>query len=141
MEHFGRVIGIDVGSKRVGLARSDLLKTSANPVGTFSPEESIDKIRLMAEEYPVDVFVVGWPLSLDGSRNDATKMVEAYIQKLNSHFPGVSVYKMDERNSSKQAVQTLIHTGVPQKKRSKKGRVDQVVASLLLQQYLEIKEK
>jgi putative holliday junction resolvase len=137
LNKFGRIIGIDVGTKRVGLARSDLLRTSANPAGTFSPDEAIAEISKLHQEQPILAFVIGWPLTTTGEASDATKMVDAYIKKLNRKFPEVPVYKIDERFSSKRAVKTLIDSGTPRKKRREKGRVDQAVAALILQEYLE----
>lgn len=137
MNSFGRIIGIDVGTKRVGLARSDLLRTSANPAGTFSPDEAIAEISKLHREQPILAFAVGWPLTTSGEESGATKMVDTFIKKLNRHFSEVPVYKIDERYSSKRAVQTMIKSGIPRKKRREKGRVDQTAAALILQQFLE----
>lgn len=137
MKKYGRIIGIDVGTKRVGLARSDLLRTSANPSGTYSPEEVFSEIEKYQDEYPVLAFVVGWPLSTSGEETESTEMVKSFIKKLNKHFPDIPVYKVDERYSSKQAVQTMIEAGVPRSKRREKGRVDQTAAALILQQFME----
>ena len=119
------------------MARSDLLRTSANPAGTYSPDEAIAEISKLHQEQPILAFVVGWPLTTSGEASDATTMVDMFIKTLNSHFPEVPVYKIDERYSSKRAVQTLIDSGIPRKKRREKGRVDQTVAALILQQFLE----
>jgi len=138
LNNYGRIIGIDVGTKRVGLARSDLLRTSANPAGTFSPEQVFSELEKYQEEYPIRAFVVGWPLTTSGEENESTKMVEGFIKKLNRLFPDIPVYKMDERYSSKQAVQNMIQSGVPKMKRREKERVDKTAAALILQKFLEL---
>lgn len=137
MKSFGRIIGIDVGTRRIGLARTDPLRTSVNPVGTYAPAEIFDQIEKQQKDYPILAFVVGWPLSTGGEHTEATRMVERFIKKLNKRFPDIPVHTIDERYSSKEAVQTMIRSGVPRKKRAEKGRVDQTVAALLLQQFLE----
>lgn len=138
MEKLGRLIGIDVGTKRVGIARTDLLRTSANSVDTYAPDEAIDQIEEMnSDQYPIVGFVVGWPLTPGGHEAGATQMVEKYIHKLKKRFPDIPVHLIDERFSSKNAVKTMIESGVPRKKRHQRGRIDQAAAALLLQQFLE----
>jgi putative holliday junction resolvase len=138
LKNYGRIIGIDVGTKRVGLARSDLLQTSANPAGTFSPEQVFSELEKYQKDYPIYAFVVGWPLSASGEITKSTGMAKAFIKKLNKHFPDIPVYKMDERYSSKQAVQNMIQSGIPKMKRREKERVDQAAAALILQKFLEL---
>lgn len=138
MSDFGRILGVDVGSKRVGLARTDLLRTNANPFGTFSPDESIKEIeRLVKSEGPVKAIVVGWPLTPQGEPTDATELVENYIDTLKDKFRDIKIYKMDERYTSRQAQKLMVEAGVPKMKRRKKGRVDQAAAAVILQEFLE----
>ncbi|WP_234569752.1 Holliday junction resolvase RuvX [Rhodohalobacter sp. 614A] len=138
MTDFGRVLGVDVGSKRVGLARTDLLRTNANPFGTFAPDESIIEIeRQVKSEGPIKAIVVGWPLTPQGDPTDATELVENYINTLKNKFRDVKIYTMDERYSSRQAQKLMVDAGVPKMKRRQKGRVDQAAAALILQQFLE----
>ncbi len=138
MSEYGRFLGVDVGSKRVGLARTDLLKTVANPIGTFSPEESIQEIeRQINSEGPVIGIVVGWPLTSEGDPTDATGLVIDYINLLKKKFKGIKIYKMDERFTSRQAMNIMVESGVPKMKRRQKGRLDQAAAALILQQFLE----
>lgn len=134
----GRLIGIDVGGKRVGLARTDPFNTFASTIGTFSPEDSLTEIeRQINVAGPISGFVVGWPLTPQGNRTHATGLVEEYVKTLKEKFPDVGMHMVDERFSSRDARRILVESGVPKKKRSKKGRVDQAVAAYLLQQYLD----
>jgi len=138
LENYGRLIGVDVGSKRVGLARTDLLRTVANTVGTYSPGESLKELeRQTKEEGPVSGIVVGWPLTPQGYATDATGLVRAFIKKIELILPDQEIFTMDERYSSKQAVQVMIDAGVPKMKRRKKGRVDQAAAAIILTNFLE----
>ncbi|MCG2588629.1 Holliday junction resolvase RuvX [Rhodohalobacter sulfatireducens] len=138
MSEFGRILGVDVGSKRVGLARTDLLRTNANPFGTFPPNQSIREIeKQVKNEGPVKAIVVGWPLTPQGDPTNATGLVENYIKSLEKKFRDIKIYKMDERYTSRQAQNLLVEAGVPKKKRREKGRVDQAAAALILQQFLE----
>ncbi len=138
MAQYGRLLGVDVGHKRVGLARTDLLKTIANPIGTFTPENSFKEIKKQAEtEGPVSGIVVGWPLTPQGHPTDSTSFVKEYINRLKKEHKEIKIYKMDERYTSRQAQQIMVESGVPKKKRRKKGRLDQAAAALILQQFLE----
>ncbi|WP_069130453.1 Holliday junction resolvase RuvX [Rhodohalobacter halophilus] len=138
MAEFGRILGVDVGGKRVGLARTDLLRTAANPVGTFSPEESFIEVeRQIREEGPYKAIVVGWPLTPDGDPTNATPLAEDYFRHLQKKYKQLSVHKMDERFSSKRAMEAMRNSGVSKKRREEKGRLDQAAAALILQQFLE----
>jgi putative Holliday junction resolvase len=139
VQNYARLIGIDVGKKRCGLAQTDLLQTIASPVGTFSPDEIIDKITHIVEESQVEGFVIGWPLMPNGEEGEATRMVQEFINRLKNLYPEIPVFKIDERYTSNQALDVMIEIGVPQKKRRKKERVDRIAAALILQTYLESK--
>lgn len=137
MQEYTRLIGIDVGKKRVGIAQTDLLKTIATPVGTFSPEEVFSEIQKITENSPVEKFVVGWPLSLSGEEGSATQMVDNFIKKLHLSFPNIGIAKVDERYTSTQARSLMVEAGIPKKKRKEKGRVDRIAAAIILQNYLD----
>lgn len=138
MKRYGRIIGIDVGTKRTGLARTDLLRTIANPVGTYSNSEVFDKIEELVKKDQVLKFVVGWPLTPSGEEGEATKRVENFIERLRGKFPDIVIEKVDERYTTKEAVKAMIEAGVPKMKRREKGRKDQAAAAIILQKYLEL---
>ncbi|HET8865915.1 MAG TPA: Holliday junction resolvase RuvX [Gracilimonas sp.] len=137
MQEYARLIGIDVGKKRVGIAQTDLLKTIATPVGTFSPEKVFSELKAITEQAPVEKFVVGWPLSLSGEEGSATQMVDDFIKKLSQSFPNIEIAKVDERYTSTQALSLMVEAGIPKKKRKEKGRVDRIAAAIILQNYLD----
>jgi len=136
-----RVIGIDVGTKRVGIAKSDPLHSFSQVHGTFSPSEALEEVQRMDEEEGITLFVVGWPLSLEGEENDATAFVDTFVEKLEEVVPGVEVARQDERFSSEIAIGALREAGVRQPGRHDKGRVDAAAAAIILQDYLDAKEK
>ncbi|TVR35387.1 MAG: Holliday junction resolvase RuvX [Balneolaceae bacterium] len=138
MAKLGRIIGVDVGRKKVGLARTDLLRTSANPIGTFTPVDSHKEIeRQITEEGPVIAVVVGWPLTPQDEHTHATELAGDYIRFIEGKFKDIPVYKMDERYTSRHAMQIMVESGVSKSKRHEKGRLDQAAAALILQQFLE----
>lgn len=137
MQQYARLIGVDVGTKRFGLAQTDLLKTIASPVGTFSTDEILPAIKEIAEKDKIEKIVVGWPLTPKGEEGQATIMVTKFIERLKKAFPGIDIVKIDERYTSNQAMDAMIEAGVPRKKRRQKERVDRIAAALILQKYLE----
>lgn len=142
MSEYGRIIGIDVGTKCTGLARTDLLRTSANPIGTYDSQQVFDELERLIynKNEKVIKLVVGWPLTPDGNEGNATERVEKFITKLRARFPNIEIEKMDERYTSKEAVQAMIEAGVPKMKRREKERIDQAAAAIILQKYLQISE-
>lgn len=142
MSEYGRIIGIDVGTKCTGLARTDLLRTSANPIGTYDSQQVFDELERLIynKNEKVIKLVVGWPLTPDGNEGNATERVEKFITKLRARFPNIDIEKMDERYTSKEAVQAMIEAGVPKMKRREKERIDQAAAAIILQKYLQLSE-
>lgn len=136
-EEYGRILGIDVGTKWTGLAQTDLLKTSANPIGTFPAKKVYDEIEKIVAGSKIDLIVVGWPLTLDGGEGSAIKMVKRFLLKLRERLPDIKIEKFDERYSSKQAVTVMEEAGVPRMKRNETNRRNQAAAAIILQEYLK----
>ena len=139
MQEYSRLVGIDVGTKRIGVAQTDLLQTIASPVGTFSPEQIIQELKNIATQAPIAGFVVGWPLNAAGEEGRATEMVTQFVNRIAKIFPSIPIFKVDERFTSNKAKEVMILAGVPKKKRREKQRVDRIAAALILQQYLDSK--
>lgn len=137
MQEYSRLVGIDVGKKRIGIAQTDLLQTIASPVGTFSPEEVFSHLKKITEQSTVEKFIVGWPLMPDGSEGNSIDMVKEFIKKLENEFPEIPVHRADERNTSTKAMRLMIEAGVSKKKRREKERVDRIAAAVILQNYLD----
>ena len=133
----GRVLAIDYGLKRVGLAVTDSLKMFAQPLCYVSNKELIPFLKDYIQKEDVEIIVIGYPLGLDGTSTHATKPVELFIKTLNKTFPSVPVVKEDERFTSKMAVEAMVEGGMKKKKRREKGIIDKISAALILQSYLE----
>jgi putative Holliday junction resolvase len=131
-----RVVGIDVGTKRVGLAVADPLRLFARPHGTYSPDEALDALRSLHEEAGIERIVVGWPLTEDGTAEDAAEMVQTYVDRIRETLGAVEVVREDERYTSEIAKDLLREAGVSQPGRYDKGRVDAAAAAVILQGYL-----
>ena len=141
MQEYSRLVGIDVGTKRIGVAQTDLLHTIANPVGTFSPDEVLAEIKKLVDSSKVDKFIVGWPLTPNGEEGRATDMVKKFIKDiLHKHFPDIPVVKIDERYTSNKALEYMLEAGVPKQKRKEKGRRDRIAAAIILQNYLDTQD-
>ena len=134
--HQERIVSIDYGKKRVGIAMSDPLKLFAIPVGTYTPNETLDVVIKIRAEEGIEEIVIGWPLTLDGEEGKATEHVQQYINRLNKALPGVPIHKIDERYSSKRAVSALVEANVKRKARGQKERIDSAAAAIILQDYL-----
>ena len=132
-----RVLGIDYGTKRVGVAIADPMRMFAQPVGTYSPNESLEVIGRIHDEDGVEVVVIGWPVGEDGSTGKMTKLVGEYINRIRKRIPGVEFVRMDERNSSERAKELIRNSERPSLKTTGRERIDTAAAGILLQEYLD----
>ncbi|PSQ93877.1 MAG: Holliday junction resolvase RuvX [Bacteroidetes bacterium SW_7_64_58] len=119
-----RIVGVDVGTKRVGIAVADPLRLFAQTRGTYPPEEALEALRKMSGEEGIDTIVVGWPLTEEGTAEDATDMVESYVDRIREALGEVTVVREDERYTSEIAKDLLRRAGVSQPGRYDRGRVD-----------------
>lgn len=131
-----RIVAVDYGTKRVGLALADPLRLFAQPYGTFSQDEAVARLKELHAAEGIDVIVVGWPLTEDGETGIATQRVQQYINRLRNALPGVTLIKWDERYTSVLAKERLKEVGGRRKHRADKGRVDTFAAGIILQEYL-----
>lgn len=133
-----RVLGIDFGSVRVGVAVSDPLRIIAQSVGTFANDATIiDELVRLAREYDVGLVVVGMPYTLKGEKGTKAIEVDKFIATLKARL-AVEVVSLDERFTSRIAHQTLIQMGTTKKqRRMNKGRVDAMASALILQSFLD----
>ena len=137
MESSRRIVAVDFGKKRVGLAIADPLRIFAQPEGTYSPDRAIARLKEMAADPGVDTLVVGWPLTLMGEKGEATASVEEFVRRLRKRLKGVRLVMWDERFSSEQAKRLLVEGGAGRKARRNKGRIDAAAAAVILQEYLD----
>lgn len=132
-----RILAVDVGEVRFGLAQSDPMGIFASPVGTFDQAALLDRIAQISAQSTVKTVVVGWPMTMKGNEGEATRRSERFIQTLTTRFPTLSAVPFDERLTSVMAQRTILDSGVSKKRRQEKGLVDAVAATHLLQLYLD----
>jgi putative Holliday junction resolvase len=133
----GRVLGVDYGRRRVGIAVSDPLGVIASGVAVLARTPALAaEVCRMAAGFGAGTVVVGLPLTLRGGKGEMALEVEAFIGELQQAC-GVEVVTVDERFTSATAADTLIEMGVPKMKRRQKGRIDSMAAALILQDYLD----
>ncbi len=137
----GRIIGIDYGTKRIGLAVTDPLKIFASPLDTVSTAEFYSYIDNYLRTETIEAFVIGYPVQLNNTPSESVIYLDPFIKRLRQKFPGKDVHLVDERFTSKMAFQTMIDGGVGRNGRRDKSMVDKISASIILQSFLDRKPK
>ena len=135
-----RIIGIDYGRKRVGVAVSDPLGIFASALDTVPAAKIIDYLKKYAETQTVTRFVVGYPMNMDNTPSEAAADVEIFLKNLAKAFPEVPVTLEDERFTSVLAHRAMIEGGMKAKDRRDKNSVDRISAAIILQSYLDRKK-
>ena len=132
-----RIIGIDYGRKRVGLAVSDPLGIFASALDTVHSANIIDYLKNYAEKENVVKFVVGYPMNMDNTPSEAAGDVDAFLKLLRTNFPDIPVETEDERFTSVLAHRAMIDGGMKLKDRMDKSSVDKISAAIILQSYMD----
>ena len=133
----GRILAIDYGSKRVGLAVTDPLQIIASALDTLHSKDVIAYLKRYDEQEGIESFVLGMPKKLDNTDTNATPLVRQFEQLLRKNFPEKPLYLHDERFTSKMALDAMIAGGSKKKDRREKGNIDKVSAAIILQSFLE----
>ena len=132
-----RIVGIDYGIKRVGLAMADPLGMFAQPFGTHSPHDAIKKLEELHESEGVRTIIIGWPLQLDGTEGTATEAVSRFIKRIRKSLKDVEIIRWDERFTSEDA-RDQIRSGLnPSMRKKGRGRIDTAAAGIILEEYLK----
>ena len=132
-----KILAIDYGSKRVGVAITDSLKMIASGLSTVSTNEVYSFLDNIISKENISHIVVGLPKNLDNSNTDITYDVNVFINKLNQLYTSIVIDSIDERFTSSMAKKTILNSGVNKKRRGNKALVDQVSATIILQSYLQ----
>lgn len=135
----GKIIAIDYGLKRIGIASTDPLQIIASPLETVPNQKIFTYLNSYCQTEDIESFVVGMPKNLDNTATHATKHVEAFVRKLKKVFPDKPVYLHDEKFTSKMALDAMITGGTTKKYRRQKGNIDKVSAAIILQSFLDSK--
>ena len=133
----GRILAIDYGRKRVGLAVTDPLQIIASPLDTVHSKDVIQYIKDYDKAEQLESIVLGMPKNLKNEDTDATLGAQQFERLLKKQFPEKPVYLQDERFTSKMAMDAMIVGGMKKKDRREKGNVDKISATLILQSFLE----
>jgi putative Holliday junction resolvase len=133
-----RILAIDYGTKRVGLAVTDPLKIIASTLDTVHAKDVIVYLKNYMAKEEVERFVVGLPKRLDGSDSQSAVHVGNFVNLLRKNFPNTPIERVDERFTSTIATRSLLEMGLKKKDRANKGNVDQVSAVLILQTYMQM---
>jgi putative Holliday junction resolvase len=133
----GRIIAIDYGLKRVGVAVTDPLKMIANSLTTVETGKLMDFLSNYFSKEAVECMVVGLPKQMNNQPSESMVYIDEFVKKFKVRFPGMDVVFVDERFTSKMAVQAMVQGGVKKKDRQNKALIDSVSATIILQSYLE----
>jgi putative Holliday junction resolvase len=131
-----RILALDYGGKRTGIATTDPLQIIATPLITVQTEDLMDYLTKYIAKEDVSELVVGQPTRHDGSFSGIEKYILEFIEKFKKNFPAIVVHRINEMYSSKDAMQALIASGVKKKDRRDKKLLDSTAATLLLQEFL-----
>lgn len=135
----GRIIGIDYGRKRVGVAVTDPLQIICSPLATVKASEIESFLLEYIGKENVEEIVVGYPVQLNNSPSESVKHINPFLKRLTKILPSVKVSLADERFSSKMALRAMIDGGASKKQRMGKENLDKISASIILQSYMEKK--
>ncbi len=133
----GRILGIDYGTKRIGLAVTDPLKLFASPLETIRSADFEAFMNDYIMEEQIEAFVVGYPVTMNNTPSDSVKYLDPFIKKLKRQFPGKPVHLVDERFTSIIAQRALIEGGVKKNDRRDKSLIDKISAAIILQSFLD----
>ena len=131
-----RILSIDYGLKRTGIAVTDPLQIIATGLTTVESRQLIPFLKDYFSGEAVELIIIGEPKNMDDSDTHATPLVEKCIKELQKNFPAIPIKKVDERFTSKMASQAMIDMGLKKKQRRNKALVDEIAATILLQEYL-----
>lgn len=132
-----RILAIDYGLKRTGLAVTDPLQIIANGLTTVESPKLINFLKEYFKKEEVEMLIVGEPKNWDDTDTHATPLVKKIVERLKKEFPAIPITMVDERFTSKMASRAMIDMGMKKKQRQNKALVDEIAATIMLQEYLE----
>jgi putative Holliday junction resolvase len=133
----GRLMAVDYGAKRIGLAVSDPLQIIATALETVSPKDIFDYLKVYEQKEGIEAFVVGMPKQLNNTDSSNAPLVKKFVKQLQLQFPDKVIHLADERFTSSMALQAMIAGGMKKKDRRNKANVDKVSAVIILQSFME----
>ncbi|SKC15673.1 Holliday junction resolvase RuvX [Dyadobacter psychrophilus] len=134
-----RLLAIDYGAKRTGIAVTDPLQIIATALDTVRTHDLLEFLKKYAATEPIEAFIVGMPKRLDNTESENAARVIAFVKILKKTFPEIPVHTHDERFTSSMALQSMIASGSKKSERREKGNIDKISATIILQSYMESK--
>ncbi|WP_445733219.1 Holliday junction resolvase RuvX [Mariniflexile sp.] len=131
-----RILAIDYGMKRTGIAVTDALQIIASGLTTVNTNELLLFLKEYVAKEDVELFIVGEPKQMDNTASESEALIIPFLEKLQKQFPDIPMQRVDERFTSKMAFQTMIDSGLKKNQRKNKALVDEISATLILQSYL-----
>lgn len=131
-----RILAMDYGKKRIGIAVTDDMQIIASGLTTVDTADIFKFLTSYVENESVELILVGEPKQLNNTPSESEKLIRPFLDKLNKFFPHIPVKRVDERFTSKMAFQTMIDSGLKKKQRQNKALVDEISATIILQSYL-----
>lgn len=131
-----RILAMDYGEKRIGIAVTDEMQIIASGLTTVPTKEIFEFLENYLKEEKVELFLIGEPKQMNNTASESEKMIAPFIKKLKTRFSQIPIKRVDERFTSKMAFQTMIDSGLKKKQRQNKALVDEISATIILQSYL-----
>ncbi|MCL7763078.1 Holliday junction resolvase RuvX [Polaribacter sp. Z014] len=132
----GKILAIDFGKKRTGIAVTDELQIIASGLTTVNTDDLIPFLKKYISENQVELFIVGKPKQMNNTDSESETLILPFLKKLEKQIPQIPLLRIDERFTSKMAFQTMIDGGLNKKQRRNKALVDEISATIILQSYL-----
>ena len=134
-----RILAIDYGQKRTGIAVTDEMQIIASGLTTIASETAIDFLAAYFSKEKVEKVLIGEPKQMNNEPSQSAPIIEAFVEKFKAQFPDMPLERVDERFTSKMAFQTMIDSGLKKKQRQDKALIDEISATIMLQDYLSRK--
>jgi putative Holliday junction resolvase len=132
-----RILSIDYGGKRTGLAVTDPLKIIATGLQTVETPKLVSFLKNYFSKEQVELVIIGMPVNWDDTATHATPLVQKFIKEFQKNFPSIPIKEVDERFTSKLASQAMLQMGLKKKQRQNKAMLDEIAATIMLQEYLQ----
>lgn len=132
-----RILGIDYGNKRMGIAVTDPLKIFASPLTTINPSEFDGFMEGYLKNEKVEAFVIGYPRKLNNQPSESVKYIDPFLKNLRRKYPEILIHQVDERFTSRMAMRSMIDGGVKKESRQDRSMIDRISASIILQSWLD----
>jgi len=136
----GRILAIDYGMKRTGIAVTDDMQIIASGLTTIASETALNFLADYFAKQMVERVLIGEPKQMNGLPSESASLIEAFVEKFIAQFPDMQLERVDERFTSKMAFQTMIDSGLKKKQRQDKALIDEISATIMLQDYLSRKK-